>query len=202
MTQPGVQQDPNLSQKLWNDAYDSLEEEDNTLVKAYLKVLTEFLEDKKATDISAAASSDVSVENQNLKAQRATDTSTAGAIDISAKLKDRTKRQEYMEKLVEKGKAKVDKTSKFSKAVGDVAQIILKAQPMIDLAIQNIPQAAPAALPWAGVCMGLQVSNRPPSAWFPCQLILTRSSPTRRKRRDPTMRASLTLLPGWTGIAL
>ena len=63
-----------------------------------------------------------------------------------------------MKKLVEEGQAKVSTPSKITKGVGDVAQFILSAKGMIDLAIQNIPQAA---LPWAGVCVGLQVSNHP-----------------------------------------
>jgi len=166
-TESGAQQESPLSQKLWNEAYDSLEKDDNKLVNAYVEALTKFLKDEKATDTSATGASDASVENKDLKAKKAADTSTAEVIDISAELKDPTKRQEYMKKLVIKGKAKVENASKISKAVGDIAESFLKAKPMIDLAIQNIPQAAPAALPWAGVCMGLQVSSRPLPALFP-----------------------------------
>ena len=198
VTESGVQQDPSLSQKLWNDAYDSLEKEEDKLVKAYVNTLAKVLEDEKAVDASAAGSSDVSAEFKGLKAKEAADTSATGAIDISAELKDRTKRQMYMKKLVEKGKARVTKASKISEAVGDVAEAILKAKPMVDI-VMSIPHAAPAALPWAGVCVGLQVSNYPSIARFLCQLIFIRSSRILRKRRDLGLRASLTLLPEWTG---
>lgn len=64
----------------------------------------------------------------------------------------------YMKKLVEEGRAKIFTAAKITKGVGGVAQFILSAKEMIDLAIQNIPQAA---LPWAGVCIGIQVSIYP-----------------------------------------
>jgi hypothetical protein len=155
-TEPGVREDPNLSQKLWNEAYDFLEEDKDTaqLVEAYRNTLAEVLVNenpkdlkaKKATDTSAAGASDVSADRENLKAY------------ISDELKDRTKRQRYMEMLVENGKTKVSTASKITKGVGDFAQSILSAKGIIDLAIGNIPQAA---LPWAGVCVGLQVSIHP-----------------------------------------
>jgi hypothetical protein len=154
LTESAVQQTPALStsQRLWNDAYDSLENGNDTaeLVKSYMKTLTTVL-----------------------KAEKAPDTSASGASDVSAALRDPTKRQMHMKKLVEEGQAKVSTASKITRGVGDVAQFILSAKGMIDLAIQNIPQAA---LPWAGVCVGLQVSNHPSIAWFPCQLIFIRSS--------------------------
>jgi hypothetical protein len=160
VTESGAQQDPNLSQKLWNDAYDSLEEDEDKLVEAYVKALTKFLEVEEATDTSAAGASDIST-NKDVKAKETTDISGAGTVDISTKLKNRAKRQMYMKKLVQEGRVKVAKTSKITEGVGVVAEAILSAKPVIDLAIQSIPQAAPAALPWAGVCIGLQVSNRP-----------------------------------------
>lgn len=162
---PGVQQDLNLSQKLWNDAYDRIEKDEEKLVKTYMKALTKFLDDEKVTD-TAAGASDVS-SDKTPTVKKTTDVSDAGVIDISAELKDRAKRQMYMEKLVENGQAKVRKASKITEAVGAVAETILSAKPMIDLAIHNIPQAAPAALPWAGVCIGLQVSNQPISYMVP-----------------------------------
>jgi hypothetical protein len=139
VTESAVQQTPALStsQRLWNDAYDSLENDNDTaeLVKAYVKTLTTVL-----------------------KAEKAFDTSASGASDVSTELKDPTKRQMHMKKLVEEGQAKVSTVSKITMGVGNVAQFILSAKGMIDLAIQNIPQAA---LPWAGVCVGLQVSTHP-----------------------------------------
>ena len=41
--------------------------------------------------------------------------------------------------------------------VGEVTDFVLKAKKMVDVVLQSVPHAAPAALPWAGVCLGLQV---------------------------------------------
>jgi hypothetical protein len=135
---PTQQQSPALSasQRLWNAAYDRLEEDKDTaeLVRSYLETLTKVL---RANTPKTVAS---------------------GAGDISAELEDPARRQKYMEDLVKKGQSKVATASKITKGVGDVAQFVLSAKGMIDAAIQNIPQAA---LPWAGVCVGLQVGNHP-----------------------------------------
>lgn len=153
-TESGVQRDPNLSQKLWNDAYNLLNKDTAELVEAYRNTLAEVLVDeylkvlkaKKASDTSTARASDVPAKRKDLKAK------------ILDELEDPAKRQMHMEKLVIEGQAKVDKASKIMKRVGDFAQAILQAKPAVDIVLQ-IPQAAPAALPWAGVCVGLQVSN-------------------------------------------
>ena len=68
-------------------------------------------------------------------------------------------RQIHMQKLVKEGQARIAKTSRITAGVGNFVEAILKVKPMVDLAIQNVPQAAPAALPWAGICAGLQVSS-------------------------------------------
>lgn len=150
-TVSAAQQTPTLpiSQRLWNDAYDSLENDKGTteLVKAYIKTLTTVLTPEDAANPSGP------------------ETCTA-----SVKPRDPIKRQIDMKKLVEAGQAKVTMASKITEGIGDVAQFILSAKGMIDLAIQNIPQAA---LPWAGVCIGLQVSYNLSlfDLLFPCQLI-------------------------------
>lgn len=153
--EPNLQHDPNLSQNLWNDAYHQLEEDEKELVTAYEKILVKVLTDQKLKD---------------LKENEATNNSNGGTRDfsdelkkfkdnVSAELKDKTKRQMHMKMLVDSGSKKAADASKITKAVGQVAGAILKAKPVIDLVTQAVPQAAPAALPWAGVCLGLQVSN-------------------------------------------
>lgn len=98
---------------------------------------------------SAAGISDNSTELEKLRA------------DISAKLKDRTRRQMFMKMLVENGKAKVAKAQMISETLGNITGTILSIKPAVDVVLQ-IPQVAPAALPWAGICVGLEVSNNPP----------------------------------------
>ncbi|KAH8587313.1 hypothetical protein B0O99DRAFT_642038 [Bisporella sp. PMI_857] len=140
-TDPTQQQSPALStsQRLWNAAYDRREEDKDTaeFVGSYVETLTKVL----SANIPKTVAS--------------------GAGDISAELKDPAKRQKYMEDLVKEGQSKVATASKITKGVGDVAQFVLLAKGMIDAAIQNIPQAA---LPWAGVCIGLQIILNPAKA--------------------------------------
>jgi hypothetical protein len=120
-----------ISQKLWNAAYDILKRDDENLLRSYMETLTKAL----------GAEAEI-----------------ASGADVIAELEDPTKRQMYMEKLVEQGRAKVAKASKRTKRVGDFAEAILWTKPVVNVVLQ-IPQAAPAALPWAGVCVGLEVSN-------------------------------------------
>jgi hypothetical protein len=131
------------SQQLWNDAYDGLEDGGSTsgIVQSYAETLT-----------FAIAGED----GEKSAEERAA---------LAADLKDPVKRQAHMRDLVQKGREKFADDSKLAQTVGDVAGFVLQARGVIDVAIKNVPQAA---LPWAGVCVGLQVRViRPPqcSAW-------------------------------------
>ncbi|KAI3337073.1 hypothetical protein HD806DRAFT_26405 [Xylariaceae sp. AK1471] len=125
------------SERLWNAAYDSLEKDDAELVGSYVKTLEQVL-GGETHELSAA--------------------------DLSAKLKDPTTRQMHMRELVQKGQEKISKASRITNGVGEVADFILSAKTMIDTVLQSVPQAAPAALPWAGVCLGLQMLRNPAHA--------------------------------------
>lgn len=142
-----AQQDADLTQKLWDDAYDELEVETEGLVKAYRNTLAEVLVDEKLEDLKAKNSASAKAERKNLKDK------------ILEELKDRTQRQTHLNRLVKDGRERFANPAKAINGLDAFAQAILIIKPGVDLALQ-IPQAAPAALPWAGVCIGLQVYNK------------------------------------------
>lgn len=136
-----------LSRKLWDDAYDCIFAEEKDLVKSYLKALTRLLRTDKMKD----------TEDDKL--------SDNDSIDVSAELLDRARRQDYLQKLVINGRTRIAKLEKVSSVIGGIAGFVLKAKPMVDVVV-TIPHAAPAAIPWAGVCIGLQVNEKPLSTTF------------------------------------
>ncbi|KAH6622752.1 hypothetical protein F5144DRAFT_517211, partial [Chaetomium tenue] len=123
-----------VSERLWNAAYDSLETDNAELVVSYLKTLETVL----------GANPGITPDT-----------------DISAEFHDPTKRQMHMRRLVEEGRAKISRASKITNGVGDVADFVLSVKGIIDLAVQSVPQAA---LPWTGVCVGLQMLRNPAQA--------------------------------------
>ena len=106
------------SERLWNAAYDRLEADNAELVGLYIETLQKVL-GGEAHEFSVA--------------------------DLSAKPKDPTTRQNYMKKLVQNGQEKISRASRITTGVGDVADFILSIKAMIDLVLQSVPQAAPAA---------------------------------------------------------
>ncbi len=131
-----------MSEKLWNAAYDSLETDNAELVILYVKTL----------DVVLGANPGVAPDT-----------------NISAELYNPTKRQMHMRRMVEEVQAKISKASKIMNGVGDVAGFVLSVKGLIDLAVQSVPQAA---LRWAGVCVGLQVTSRPSNTPL-CLALLT-----------------------------
>jgi len=121
---------PSISQDVWNEAYEGIAKDDPKLVESYMKAFIVSLQPEDAPSPNAS--------------------------DVSAELKNPVKRQETLESLVKTGRKKVATASKITHGAGDFANSVLEFKGLIDLAVQNIPQAA---LPWAGVCIGLQVSG-------------------------------------------
>ena len=153
-TEPNGKERKDRSTELWHDAYDELEAEGETakIVKVYTETLAELLTDEelklKAAEFgSNPSSAKVEVDPRVRKDIRD---------EILDGLKHRTHRLEYMAKFVKEGQDKVARASKIMQRVGKVAGAILEAKPVTDIVLQ-VPQAAPAALPWAGVCLGLKV---------------------------------------------
>ncbi|CAK7198514.1 hypothetical protein SEUCBS139899_001175 [Sporothrix eucalyptigena] len=126
-----------ISQRLWNDAYDCLKKDEDTakLVGAYEITL--------------------------IKVVRA-EASASGAADDSTELDDPETRQRYMKMLVKEGQTRISKVSKITKGIGEFADLVLNSKGIVDLVVQNFPQAA---LPWAGVCAGLQASLTSSPEW-------------------------------------
>ena len=155
-----VQKDLDISRKLWDDAYNSLKEDKDTMktFTVYVGTLERILGGETDNSASTTAPSNTSAAANNLKTDKTPDVSTGVPDNI---FKDASKRQEYMMALVTKGTEKVAKSSKITKEVGDFADTVLKFKPLVDFGLSTTPQAAPAALPWAGVCIGLQVSSCP-----------------------------------------
>lgn len=123
-----------MSQRVWNRAYDELAEDVETapLVQAYVKLLP------RATNLD-----DDSTEPDDEHTNK-----------FQAQMKSPGERQAVMKSTVEAGQAKIAKSSKITNGVGNVADFILRFKDVVNTAVKGNPQAA---LPWAGVCIGLQV---------------------------------------------
>jgi hypothetical protein len=132
--------------ELWNDAYDMLMSEEATskVANKYLETLAELLTDDKFKEMQKERWVDPYFERKGIKTSILND------------LRDRSRRPVYMAKFVKDGQERAAKASKITEGVGAVANAILQAKPVADIILQ-IPHAAPAALPWAGVCLGLTV---------------------------------------------
>jgi N-terminal domain of NWD NACHT-NTPase len=135
--------EPDISRKIWDKAYSIIEAKEKDLANTYLAVLRESL----APDIENGAHKKKKKEITLLEAAK-----------ISEELNNKTEGPERLKDLVKKGAQKAEEQSKIADTVGFLAQGILKADPLVKVLTQ-LPHLAPAALPWAGICIGLQVSN-------------------------------------------
>lgn len=126
------------SQEIWNEAFDLIEKDEETaeIAKAYLAILNTTLGD---------GSLDANIEEE--------------ADEEPAAI-----RQRQMIRLVDQGKIKIKKSSKITNAVKSFVESVLEAKPLGDFVIKNVPQAAPAALPWACVCGALEIMCKPANA--------------------------------------
>ncbi|KAF1730111.1 Vegetative incompatibility protein HET-E-1 [Beauveria bassiana] len=181
-----TKQSHRLSYELWNKAYDELGKDESELVGNYAKVLAKALaeeitearyeetrddsaghsdERKYVKDLTARVFVELNVSKAKTTVDEAPPGSSSAELDqistsILAKLKDPAKRQMFLEMLVSRGQLKVKKTEGIAKAAGYVAEKGLFIKPAVDLILQ-IPQAAPAALPWAGICLGMKMLSYP-----------------------------------------
>lgn len=181
-TKSSTKESDKLSYKLWNEAYDELSKNESKLVDSYLEVLAKALakdiieaqheenqdaavgysgERKHSKDLTAQVLIELGVPKAKISVgdnpvERSSAELDQLATIVLAKLKDPTKRQMFLEMLVRRGQSGVKKTEDISKAAGYVADKILSLKPAMDV-ILRIPRAAPAALPWAGICLGMKV---------------------------------------------
>jgi hypothetical protein len=117
-----------LPERLWNEAYDRLKEDEPKLVDAYERILSRDLDD---------ASPEGSQTGKNEIAQA-----------------DRIKRWEQMQRLLQAGLQKTEQESRAKQTIGNAMQGLLAVKDMIGSALQTMPQAA---LAWTGVCFAIEV---------------------------------------------
>ncbi|RJE17667.1 NACHT domain protein [Aspergillus sclerotialis] len=130
-----VATDISISRRVWNRAYNELAEDEGTrsLVEDYMIA------------VQKANKPDEDVSESELK-------------ESVAKMNDEAERQNVMKQTLEAGRKKIYKSSKVTRGVGAASGFVLKFKSVIDLAVGTNPQAA---LPWAGVCIGLQFLLNP-----------------------------------------
>jgi hypothetical protein len=130
-TESHVDPDISISRKVWNRAYYELAKDEGTksLVEDYMMAV------QKANKFDEDASESELKENMT-------------------KMNNEGERESIMKQTLESGRKKIYKSSKLTNAVGTASGFVLNFKSVIDLAIGTNPQTA---LPWAGVCVGLQV---------------------------------------------
>jgi transposase-like protein len=123
--------DLSISQILWNRAYDELAKDKGTsdIVENYMRIIP------KAIDPDG-------------------DFNEAVSDDIMRDMNDPIRRQAILKDSIKAGQARIARVQKATNVVGGVVELINRFKGVIDVAVKANPQVA---LPWAGVCIGLQV---------------------------------------------
>lgn len=120
-----------IPERLWNQAYDELKDENDTWVEAYERILSHKL--------NGGDSSSMNLESQK----------------NDFKARDHAERRSMMEELVRRGLKKTEEEANVKQVIREAMQGALNIKDMISFALQSVPQAA---LAWAGVCFAFQVS--------------------------------------------
>lgn len=120
-----------LSEEIWNKAYDDLKEREPKIVNAYERILSqEFMKISSGGDPS-------SIENKIEQG-------------------DTARRRSQMLQLAQARLEKTEREDKFKQVAGELMRAILSVKEAVSLALEAVPQAAPA---WTGVCFALQVDS-------------------------------------------
>jgi hypothetical protein len=120
---------PSLPEQLWDLAYDGLKADELSLVEAYEKILSRNLNENDSTSDGTEPPNTI-------------------------KQADPTARREQMHRLVQAGLKKTEREARIMHGIGEAMRPVLSVKSIIDSAIQAAPHAA---LPWASVCIALQV---------------------------------------------
>ncbi|KAL6901233.1 hypothetical protein GGI43DRAFT_371466 [Trichoderma evansii] len=123
-------------ESIWNEAYDSLKAEEPKLVQAYEKILSIKLNGDAAASVDLVSEKNI-IQDGNASIRRA-----------------------QMYQLVDNGLNKTTQEANIKSGIGTAMQVVNTTKRIISDAIRDIPQAA---LPWAVVCVSLEILTNPVS---------------------------------------
>lgn len=173
--------------ELWNKAFDALGTEAETadVAAAYKKTLAKVLVDEKLLATGGPSGTTTAADHEETQAT------------ILNQLEDRSQRQELLARFVKEGQERV-KLSKTVERAGSFADAIMALAPIVNVVLQ-IPHAAPTAIPWAGVLVGLQVCFLLSEEHQVRELTKHRFWRIQQKRRSRISMVSATSVQGWSG---
>lgn len=118
-------------QRLWDQAYDALKQDEPALVATYEKILSCQLQNGLGSGVPETQTNEIAQDDPNV-------------------------RRCQMKRLIESGLDKTAREAKAKERIGIVMDGVLVTKNVVSLAIQAMPQAS---LVWAGVCVALEVST-------------------------------------------